>query len=193
MSDNREIAAGLLNEAAETVVNRRPGVHGSAENSFEMIGELWSVYLSHKAKLYTGADVKIPISAADVAQLMSMLKKARFMYGNPDNPDNFVDDLGYTALSGMIQLPSDPVNMSGVIANVDPEPTPFMEVVQKQHRASRPEKKPNVTHEVIDAAEMERAIKNQASADPDTENEAKSASELLNKIYATKDRDDASI
>lgn len=101
MSDNRNMAGKLLGSAADTVMRDRPGVHGSAENSFEMIGDLWSVYLRH-ARRVRGNDTILP---EDVAQMMSMLKKCRALYGDVNNADNFVDDIGYASLAGMLQLP----------------------------------------------------------------------------------------
>lgn len=105
MSDNRKVAEGILVEAIETIVKKRPGVHGSAENSFEMIGQLWGVYLTHKMKAHFGDDRYVNVSGVDVAQMMSMMKKARSVYGDPENADNFVDDVGYSALAAMLQLP----------------------------------------------------------------------------------------
>lgn len=101
MSDNRTVASGLLKEAHDTIIKKRPGVHGSAEQSFSLIADLWMVYLRH-ARRVRGND---RIKPEDVAQMMSMLKKARALYGDITNADNFVDDAGYTALAGMLQLP----------------------------------------------------------------------------------------
>lgn len=108
MSDNRKVAGRLLQTAAKTIMKDRPGIHGSAENSFEMIGDLWTVYLRH-ARRVRGVDT---IRPEDVAEMMTMLKKARKIYGDPMNDDNDVDDLGYAALGGMLRLPDpekDPV------------------------------------------------------------------------------------
>lgn len=101
MSDNRQVASSLLKEAHETITAKRPGVHGSAEQSFTLIAELWMIYLRHLRRIRK-SDV---IKPEDVAQMMSMLKKARAAYGDVTNADNFVDDAGYTALAGMLQLP----------------------------------------------------------------------------------------
>lgn len=101
MSDNRNVAKRLLTTAGKTVLQDRPGVHGSAENSFEMIGDMWTVYLRH-CKRVRGYDT---IRPEDVAEMMSMLKKARKVYGDAMNDDNDVDDIGYTALGGMLRLP----------------------------------------------------------------------------------------
>ena len=210
MSDNRQMAAMLLNEAAETVVSKRPGVHGSAENSFEMIAQMWSVYLTHKVRTMTGVDVAVPITAVDVAQMMSLLKKGRFVYGNPDNPDNFVDDLGYSALAGMIQLPDpDSPELGDLVMKVNPVDTPLTK------KADRPQKrKPEPTQVALEidpekfAQELSpkpaakvRGVEGideydprtfRASDDGDPVEEAASAAELLNKIYASGDGSDGS-
>ena len=100
MSDNRKVAADLIIEAADTITNKRPGVHGSAENSFKMIGEMWTIMTRHNRQLRQH-DVIMP---QDVAQMMVLLKIARASYGDLENRDNFVDGIGYTALAGMLQL-----------------------------------------------------------------------------------------
>lgn len=89
-------------KAHNTIQKSRPGIHGSAEMSFQMIADLWTVYLRHTTIARDG-DSKI--TAVDVSQMMSLLKKARAIYGDVTNDDNFIDDLGYTALAGMLQLP----------------------------------------------------------------------------------------
>jgi hypothetical protein len=101
MSDNRAVAGQLMKEAWETISKRRPGVHGSAEQSFEMIADFWTVYLRHVRKT-RGND---SLRTEDVAEMMSMLKKARKVYGDAMNIDNDVDDIGYTGLAGMLRLP----------------------------------------------------------------------------------------
>lgn len=104
MSDNRDVARRILFDADKTISKDRPGVHGSAENSFQMIGDMWTVYLKHTILSRTAV---MPITAADVAQMMVLLKIARSVYGDPMNADNYVDAAGYSALAGMIALPSD--------------------------------------------------------------------------------------
>lgn len=101
MSDNREIAKATIETALKTIMTDRPGVHGSAENSFEMIGELWTVWVKHTARIRG----EMIITGADVSQMMAMLKKARAIYGDATNADNFIDDVGYTGLAAMLQLP----------------------------------------------------------------------------------------
>lgn len=105
MSNDRKVAAELLVEAVRTITQDRPGVHGSAEDSFEYIGKFWSLYLEAKYYATTGERTTINVTAYDVAQMMSMLKKMRATFGDPTNRDNYVDDVGYTGLAGMISLP----------------------------------------------------------------------------------------
>lgn len=102
MSDNREVAHRIVVDAAKTIIKDRPGVHGSAENSFRMIGDMWTVYLKHITDVRSSAEI-LP---QDVAQMMAMLKIARATYGDPLNEDNYVDAVGYSALAGMLSLPS---------------------------------------------------------------------------------------
>ena len=105
MSDNKEVAKQLILDAGRTIMSERPGIHGSAENSFQMIADMWSVYLRHIFYARNLQEVKIKLEPVDVAQMMVQLKQARAIYGSRDNRDNFVDSIGYSALAGMMQLP----------------------------------------------------------------------------------------
>jgi len=102
MSDNRKVAGDLITQAAKMILKDRPSVHGSTENSFQMIADLWNVRIAHKRAIH-GNDALL--NPADVAQFMVDLKTARTAYGDPMNADNFVDGLGYLALAGMLTLP----------------------------------------------------------------------------------------
>ena len=104
MGNNLNDALKLVIEAGKTISQDRPGVHGSAENSFQMIGDLWSAYLAHTMSVRNAGDYRI--LPQDVARMMELMKIARSIYGNPDNRDNYVDSIGYAALAGMLQLPS---------------------------------------------------------------------------------------
>lgn len=96
---NNSIANTLLTKACKAVTTERGTTHGDTNQSFEMIAELWSVYLSHR---FPNGDVKL--TPVDVAQMMSLLKKSRSVYGDTSNEDHFIDDLGYSSLAGMFQL-----------------------------------------------------------------------------------------
>jgi hypothetical protein len=84
-------------------MKQRKDEHGDAENSFSMIGDLWAVYLKHKwARSKIISVSELTISPYDVAQMMSLLKKARAIYGDSTHADHFVDDVGYSALAAMM-------------------------------------------------------------------------------------------
>lgn len=105
MSNDRKIAGDLLVNALKTITQDRPDVHGSAEHSFDAIARLWSVYLEEMMFAKYGKRLEIFIAGYDVAQMMSLLKKVRAMFGQQSHPDHFIDDAGYTALAGMIATP----------------------------------------------------------------------------------------
>jgi len=105
VSNNIEVAKKIVEEAAKTIGVDRPGVHGPAENSFQMIADLWSVYINHVHYARNLSEIHVQLQPVDVAQMMVQLKQARAIYGRKDNRDNFVDETGYSALAGMLQLP----------------------------------------------------------------------------------------
>lgn len=73
-----------LDKAAECVLKDRASQYGKVENNFKQIADLWEAYLH------------APISALDVAMMMSLLKIARAK-ANPTHADSFVDLAGYAA------------------------------------------------------------------------------------------------
>lgn len=79
--------AALLDEAKRLITQERQDIHGRPEDTFHLISEYWTVYLAH------------PISAADVAVMMTLLKVAR-LQKNPNHNDNVLDGIGYLALAG---------------------------------------------------------------------------------------------
>lgn len=83
-------------EAAKKAIEEG-GKHGDPYDSFTMIGELWGVYLHHMGNTRENPTIE----PQDVAEMMSMVKVARIMYGDTD--DNFVDKIGYTALAAMLR------------------------------------------------------------------------------------------
>lgn len=86
----RRVASSILRTADDTVSNQRQNQHGQAEDSFQMIADLWKVLMKHR-----GQD----LGPTDVAFMMTMLKIARATYGNPSNPDHYVDGAGYMGLA----------------------------------------------------------------------------------------------
>lgn len=85
MKTRREILA----EAERCVNGDRDKTHGSPENNFQTIADLWSVYLDKC------------ITAEDVAAMMIMLKISRIKSGSGSG-DHWVDIAGYAACGGEI-------------------------------------------------------------------------------------------
>ena len=81
----------VLREAERCVCGQREQDYGTPEDSFEMIGKLWTVYLDYATK----------IDAHDVAAMMALLKIARISE-NPQHMDSWVDGCGYFACGGEI-------------------------------------------------------------------------------------------
>ena len=80
----------ILREAERCVCGHREQDYGSPEDNFKIIALLWSAYLDH------------PVSALDVAMMMSLLKVARIRSGN-GTMDSFIDLAGYAACGGEIK------------------------------------------------------------------------------------------
>ena len=81
----------VLSEAEKCVCGKRENEYGVPEDSFEMIGKLWTVYLDYATK----------IDAHDVAAMMALLKIARISE-NPQHIDSWVAGCGYFACGGEI-------------------------------------------------------------------------------------------
>jgi len=100
-SDHRKTASHVLHTAHKVVTTERGNQHGGAEDSFQMIGDLWGTYLSN-TKDNQGAQQRIRVTAYDVAQMMVLLKIARATHGDPLNDDHYIDAAGYTGLAAAI-------------------------------------------------------------------------------------------
>ena len=81
----------VLSEAEKCVCGQREQDYGTPEDSFQKIGNLWTVYLNYATK----------IDAKDVAAMMALLKIARISE-NPQHMDSWVDGCGYFACGGEI-------------------------------------------------------------------------------------------
>lgn len=79
----------ILHEAEKCVCGQREQDYGTPENNFQLIANLWSIYLGHD------------VTAIDVAMMMVMLKIARIRTGGGSG-DSFVDIAGYAACGGEI-------------------------------------------------------------------------------------------
>lgn len=110
--DHRKVADHILKTAHKVVTTERGNQHGGAEDSFAMIGALWQTYLNNTRHNTGIADVGVMVTAYDVAQMMTLLKIARAVHGDPRNEDHYVDAAGYTGLAAAIagvKLPVTPV------------------------------------------------------------------------------------
>lgn len=81
----------VLSEAEKCVCGQREHEYGVPEDSFEMIGKFWTVYLDYATK----------IDAHDVAAMMALLKIARISK-SPDHMDSWCDLAGYASCGGEI-------------------------------------------------------------------------------------------
>ena len=75
----------VLDTAKSIVSGARETTYGGPESSFLSISRLWSAYL------------EIPISPADVAILMALMKIARLQSSQGTHFDSWVDLAGYAA------------------------------------------------------------------------------------------------
>jgi len=83
----------ILEAATNCITRDRAATHGNAEDNFAQIAAVWTWWLNER--------LNAPIDAYDVAQMMSLFKKARAK-GNKHHLDNFVDDASYSVLAGEI-------------------------------------------------------------------------------------------
>ena len=78
-----------LEAAIKCVCGERQDQYGTPEDNFGTIANLWTAYLGY------------PVSAVDVAMMMSLLKIARIKTGTATE-DSFVDLAGYAACGAEI-------------------------------------------------------------------------------------------
>lgn len=83
----------ILQQLTQTICRDRVDLHGKPENTFELIADYWSTYLSQEA----GVDVLI--DSSDVAVMMALFKVARFQV-QPTHMDNVIDGAGYFVIAG---------------------------------------------------------------------------------------------
>ena len=81
--------ADILDAAKKCVCGQREQDYGTPESNFQLIANLW--------RMYIGVD----ISATDVAMMMALMKIARIKNGGGTG-DSFVDLAGYAACGGEI-------------------------------------------------------------------------------------------
>ena len=93
--DNGEKRAAILDMAKACICQDRNTQYGPPERNFEMIADFWTTYLAGRST--AGG----PLSATDVAVMMSLMKVARIAH-NPGKADSFVDAIGYLACGGEV-------------------------------------------------------------------------------------------
>ena len=86
---DRKILSDILDKATHLIIGERADQHGDFIENHENIAKLWSSYLG------------VPITAHDVALMMSLLKIARTKTG-AHNPDDYIDAINYIAIAAGI-------------------------------------------------------------------------------------------
>lgn len=105
----RSQAKNVLYNAAMTVTTQRGAQHGALEPSFQMVADMWTTFLQSATKhRKVGSDFvlvdDLSVTAADVLKMMTLLKIARAVHGDPLNEDHYVDAAGYIALDAALSL-----------------------------------------------------------------------------------------
>jgi len=83
----------VLCESLRTINGERQDVYGSPENSFALIADYWTAYLTRKKNL--------KMTAGDVALMMTLFKIAR--EANQHKRDNILDAAGYLGIYADMQ------------------------------------------------------------------------------------------
>lgn len=164
MTTTPKRAGDILDIANKTVNTERGTQHGGVEDSFAMIAAFWSTWLTNSNRHRHNNDIgAVAIDQVDVAQMMSLLKKARFMHGDITNIDHAVDDVGYTSIAAA--LVEKPNIEEGIAAALDLSLTAAAALHEKT-AAARPLQRPvqmdrdnRATHDNIKAREEELAKK----------------------------------
>lgn len=90
--------AEVLTKAFELTGGDRAKTHGDKRQNHQNIANLWNAYLGIAADADTVGVLARPLTAADVAILMCLLKIARMKSGT-FNLDNFIDLAGYAGVA----------------------------------------------------------------------------------------------
>lgn len=116
MSNDRRIAGAVLQHALNAVTRERGASHGEIEPSFDMIGEMWSVYINNVIHRATGIapNPRVHLRGVDVIRMMGQLKQARAVWGDEGQPDHYIDEAGYAALAATY--------VSSAVAQTAPKP-----------------------------------------------------------------------
>lgn len=91
-SEMNDDLRAILDTAKQLVTQARSEDHGNAYDQHALASKFWNIYLHGRGKL---CDTLKP---HDVAQMMLLLKVSRGILGK-FNPDTFIDQCGYAALT----------------------------------------------------------------------------------------------
>lgn len=119
-------AKDTLLKAADLVGGDRARQHGDKLDNMTKIATLWNAWLLVRRNPAS------ELTAFDVAQMMALMKKARTQSGSY-NPDDLIDDAGYTGVAAEIASLiegdlSEKARLEEIIAKVPPARTPFTEL-----------------------------------------------------------------
>ena len=93
--------AKILDEAAKIICSDRNDEYGEPEDNFEVIGKLWSAFLTARC---APVGTEIEMGPAEVAEMMALFKIGRLASAYCPKRDSFVDCAGYIACAGEIAL-----------------------------------------------------------------------------------------
>lgn len=85
---------GLTRAALEIVTHDRNSQYGEPEDSFAVIADLWTGYLTARQKQYEDG-IMPPLTAGDVARMLQLFKMARRMTSPVPKQDSIIDGIGY--------------------------------------------------------------------------------------------------
>lgn len=85
------IRGEILDTALQTINGARQDQYGNPEDNFQVIADLWNVYMQAEKKGFF-------FGTHDVAMMMVLLKVARIRTGS-GKADSYVDLCGYAALA----------------------------------------------------------------------------------------------
>lgn len=97
-------AANHLMEVKNLITGPRQATHGDAFETYSKAAVLWNAWLEVRRDKYA------KLTVYDVCQMLSLLKKARGESG-AINPDDNLDDTGYSAFAGAVRGGNNPRNL----------------------------------------------------------------------------------
>lgn len=163
-----------LDTAKKMVCGHREQDYGTPENNFQIIADLWNVYLQkcvHRIPLFASKkeEIKVHITPFDVAIMMSLFKHGRIISGSATD-DSLVDACGYLACGAEIKAQSYSENIEKILKI---EKEGLKEMVK-------------LNQEVIAACKEFNAPKTTEKEEPKTE-ESNKLKDLILKTYGDAD------